>query len=268
MKREHRVGVVLSGGGVRGASHVGLLKALADRGIEPTAVAGASSGALVGTMYAARRSFNQTLDVFRDNDLFSWNYLGLVRKPGLLDTELLLGELDAALDHRTFDDLTRELHVVAGDLLTGEPYFFKTGPLARAVLASCAYPGVLTPIEHEGRLLSDGGIVNNLPVEPLLGRCDLVIGSFVNPVAPMTLEQLQTTFAVSQRAFQIGTTHALTAKLAKCDFAIAPLPLLDIGLFELSRTNEAFEIGLSAANAIMDDVEARLAEIDAERAHL
>ncbi|MEL6761851.1 MAG: patatin-like phospholipase family protein [Myxococcota bacterium] len=254
----HRVGVVLSGGGVRAAAHVGLLKALSERDLEPTALAGASAGALVAAMYATRRSFNQTLDVFRDNELFSWNYFGMVRKPGLLDAEKIMEGFEHVLGDKTFSDTTRELHIVATNLLDGTAHYFRDGPLAPAVMASSAYPGVISPIEFDGMLLSDGGIVDNLPIEPLLGRCDVLIGSFVNPVETLTMDELRTTLAVSQRAFHISTTNILRAKLAQCDFAIAPVSLLDIGIFELKRTNEAFEIGYETAQSILDGVEQRL----------
>ncbi|MEL6547910.1 MAG: patatin-like phospholipase family protein [Myxococcota bacterium] len=259
--RPHKVGMVLSGGGVRGAAHVGILKALHDEGIEVTAVSGASSGALVSAMFAARRSFNQTLDVFRDNSLFSWNYLGLVRKPGLLDSERLLDALEEALDHKSFTDVSRELHIVASDLLDGTPHFFREGSLALAVMASSAYPGVFSPLEIDGRLLTDGGVVNNLPVEPLLGRCDVLIGSFVNPIEHMKAQELQSTFSVSQRAFQISTGNPIREKLKRCDFAIAPTELLDIGIFDKSRTNEAFEIGLAAGRTLVSELSSTLAQL-------
>lgn len=256
--RPHKVGMVLSGGGVRGAAHVGILKALQDAGIEVTAVSGASSGALVSAMYAARRSFNQTLDVFRDNDMFSWNYLGLVRKPGLLDSERLLEALEDALDHKTFDDVSRELHIVASNLLDGTAHYFREGSLAMACMASSAYPGVFSPLAIDGKLLTDGGVVNNLPIEPLLGRCEVLIGSFVNPIEHMTVDELQTTFSVSQRAFQISTGNPIRQKLKRCDFSIAPLELLDIGIFDMKRTNEAYEIGLNAGRELAERVNARL----------
>ncbi|MEM6733567.1 MAG: patatin-like phospholipase family protein, partial [Myxococcota bacterium] len=250
----HKVGIVLSGGGVRGAAHVGVLKALQEEGLEPTALAGASSGAMVAAMYAARRSFNQTLDIFRDNAIFSWSYFGLARKPGLLDSERLLEGLHRALDNKTFDDVSRELHVVASNLLDGSSHYFHEGDLAVAVMASSAYPGVFSPVEIDGRWLTDGGVTNNLPLEPLLHRCDALIGCFVNPVEEMKLEQLQTTFSVTQRAFQISTTNTVRTKLDLCDFTVAPLEILDIGIFEFSRTNEAYEIGLTAGRELAKSV--------------
>ncbi len=259
--RLHRVGVALSGGGVRGAAHVGLIRALREHHIEITAWAGASSGALVAAMCACGRSPDDILKIFRKNEMFTWSHFGLTQKPGLLDSERLLKVVERAVGGITFSELNDELHIVATDLLQGEEYYFREGAVARAVMASASFPGFVSPMEVDEHLFSDGGIVNNLPIEPLLGRCRVLIGSHVNPVEPKKRGDLETTVAVSQRAFQIATAKQTDSKLKSCDFCIAPSALLDIGLFDFERSNEAYEIGYEAALGIVDEVAASVSEV-------
>ena len=247
MSPQHDVGLVLSGGGVRGAAHVGILRAFEERGIQATALSGASAGAIVAAMYAVGEPLDQIQALFAQTDIFSWNYLGLARKPGLFDSDQLLKILENAFQDKTFEQTGRELHVVATDLLDGRAHFFTEGPLAPAVMASASFPGVFSPLQRDGRLYSDGGIINNLPIEPLVGRCRALVGAQVNPINATTADALSTTFAVSQRAFQIATSPMVEAKLEQCDFSIVPEELLDIGLFEQSRVGEAHDIGYRVA---------------------
>ena len=172
-------------------------------------------------------------------------HLGLGTKPGLLDSDRLVEVLDDALDGKSFDDVTHELHIVATDMMSGTERYFREGSLARAVMASCAFPGVVSPVIVDSRVYSDGGIINNLPVEPLILRCRTVIGAQVNPVEPNATEQLATTVAVSRRAFQIATSQGIGAKLSRCTFRLAPEALLEIGIFDFDRVNERVRHWLS-----------------------
>ena len=255
----HRVGIVLSGGGIRGAAHVGVLEALADQAVAPTALAGASAGSFAAAMYATGMTTEAMLDAFRASDVFSWSYFGLPRKAGLLDSEALLKVLYNVFGEKTFADTGhRELHIVATDLLKGKPHFFGVGPLALAVMASSAFPGLISPVEHQGCVFIDGGVLNNLPVEPLVGRCEILIGVHANPIPEATPEQVDGPIAVAQRAFQLSTHVGLEARLPSCDFVIEPEGLIEIGMFEHARTDEAFRIGYEAALPVAREVAQRL----------
>ena len=171
-----RVAFVLSGGASLGAMQVGMLRALADHGVRPDVIVGASVGAVNGAFLACRDFNADTLDELaelwcgvRRGHVFPLEPLtGLlgfigVRKnlvPGLA-LRRLIGE------HATCDrleDLPTPLHVVACDVLRGEEVRLSEGPLVEAVLASAAIPGVLPPVKWEGRLLMDGGVLNNTPI--------------------------------------------------------------------------------------------------------
>ena len=193
-----RVGLVLSGGGARGAAHVGVLKVLDEMRIPVDAIAGTSMGAVVGGLYASGmsvaeiekllRSVNWE-DAFRDRPPreelgfrrkqddreFLVRYaLGVTDKGFVLPRGLVQGQkLEqvlrsaalpvAAIQH--FDRLPIPFRAVATDLETGEAVVMDSGDLVTAMRASMSAPGVFAPAQREGRLLVDGGLVENLPVE-------------------------------------------------------------------------------------------------------
>jgi NTE family protein len=157
------VGLALGGGGARGMAHVGVIRVLEREGIDIDCIAGTSAGALVGAAYAAGirgyRLLEMALNLrWRDIARFVWPRQGFVSFDKL---ESFLVEVAGDL---SFDDLEIAYAAVTADLATGEQVVLKEGRVARAVQASCSVPGFVTPVEVEGRLLVDGGVVNNLPI--------------------------------------------------------------------------------------------------------
>ena len=194
-----RIGLVLSGGGARGAAHVGVIRALEQLRIPIDAVAGTSMGAMVGGLYAAGLGGEEIERVFReldweeairdraprrdlayrrkqdDRNILAKGAVGVrgatgVELPlGLVQgqkiTQVLRGATARVADVQDFDDLPTPFRALATDLETGEPVVLAKGDLVTVLRASMSAPGVLTPVELDGRLLVDGGLVDNLPVE-------------------------------------------------------------------------------------------------------
>lgn len=248
---EHEFGIVLSGGGVRGAAHVGLLKALTEQDIYPTAVSGTSAGAIVGSLYAAEVPLDEILGLFKKTHLFRWgNYT--LSKPGLLDSEKFVEVLSPYLADRRFEDLDRELYVAATDLLKGDCRIFHSGPVIKPVLASAAFPFVFSPVTIEGGLYNDGGSVNNLPIEPLQGCCRQLIGSYVNPLNQVKADDLEGLYQLLDRTLRIANNHAWLKKSEQCDWFIAPEELADYGFLEQNRVDEMYEIGYTHGKEMVD----------------
>jgi NTE family protein len=195
--RRPRVGLVLSGGGARGLAHVGVLKALEAQRISIDVVVGTSMGAIIGGLYASGMSAAQIereLALVRWDEVFSTRVgrrdlsqrrkdqdheLSAVLEFGLRDGELKLPQsavagtgLEALLRRytlpvrqaRSFDHLPLPFRAVATDMETGAPVVLADGDLAQALRSSMSVPGVFSPIERDGRILGDGGLVDNLPV--------------------------------------------------------------------------------------------------------
>ncbi|MBT8141290.1 MAG: BamA/TamA family outer membrane protein [Gammaproteobacteria bacterium] len=193
-----RVALVLSGGGARGAAHIGVLKALEEHRIPVDVIIGTSMGSIVGGLYAAGLSpeeleyivaytdWDEALQGSPKRELLSYSrksddreYLsgfemglkdGRVRFPqGLVSGNklgfMLRSEVLRASDARSFDELAIPFRAIATNIETGEMVVMRDGDLANALRASMAVPGVFTPVAREGALLVDGGLVANLPVE-------------------------------------------------------------------------------------------------------
>jgi NTE family protein len=129
----------------------------------------------------------------------------------------------------------------------GTPRIFEQGPLLKPLLASAAFPGVFTPVEIDSILYADGGILNNFPVEPLLGQCKQIIGVFCNPVPQIKSEQMNTSLQVLERAFHMGMAQTSLKKFELCDLVISPSKLSEFSTFSINHIQEVHDIGYEAA---------------------
>ena len=165
-----KVALVLGSGGARGYAHIGALEVLAERGYEVVAVAGTSMGAVIGGLYAAGK-----LDEYADwvVTLSQRDVRKLLDPvlpgPGLLKLERVLGRVNEMLDGALIEDLSIPFTAVATDVGAQREVWFTSGPMDVAIRASIAIPGVVTPIMVNGRLLVDGGVMNPVPMEPVIG---------------------------------------------------------------------------------------------------
>lgn len=239
------LGLVLSGGGVRGIAHIGALKAMEDMGIHPTHIAGTSAGAIVGALYAEGHSCEEILKFFKTVDLFSFNTYAL-RKPGFVDSDKLFGVLKNYIPHDTFEGLKKRLFITGTDILEGTAKIFHEGPLIKAILASAAYPGVFTPVNIEGKYYVDGGILNNFPVDAIQQYCDMIIGVYVNPFEKLEIGDLKHSYNVMDRALHIKMKDGLLSKFKACDLLISPNALSDYGTFSFKNADIIFELGYKA----------------------
>ncbi|WP_337844926.1 patatin-like phospholipase family protein [Thermus sp.] len=155
-------GLALSGGGARGLAHIGVLEVLLEAGLDFQVVAGTSMGAIVGALFAAGMSPKEMLALAHRTPWLG--LLGLSPREGIFSRRKLKDFLAEHLPP-TFQDLRRPLAVTAVDVRSGRLLYLTQGDLPSAVLASAAYPGLLAPVEREGVLLFDGGVLDNLPVD-------------------------------------------------------------------------------------------------------
>lgn len=231
---------------MRGAAHIGVLKALEEHHLHPAYISGASSGAIVGALYAAGHGWEEILDFFRGVSLFSWGRYAR-HKPGMFDADKFRQDFEPFFPQDSFSALPKTLYVVAADLIKGRSKVFQQGPLIRTLLASSAVPGVFSPVMIDGTFYADGGITNNFPTEPLLAHCNHIIGVFVNPLKQITAAELNSSFAVMERAFSMDRASASIRKFDDCDLVIHPGELSAFGTFSTSHVDEIFGIGYEAA---------------------
>jgi NTE family protein len=166
--------LVLGSGGVRGIAHIGVLQALEDHGIEPDFITGSSSGAIIGSLYAAGHDADTIQSLIKDFKAYKFidfSNLG----GGILKGQKAEIFLRDQLGDKTFDDLNTPLVVNALNLNDETVEYLETGDVVEAVHASMAIPGVFQPVKRDGAYLLDAGHVNPLPVDPLPESDQIII---------------------------------------------------------------------------------------------
>jgi NTE family protein len=277
-----RVGLVLSGGGARGLAHIGVIKVLEEMRIPVDFISGTSMGAIVGGLYATGLSPDELEkivtsmewnDAFRDSPPLQdlpfrrkWEYANFLTKfelgfkdgrltipRGLLQGQNLslilksiIGPTETIND---FDRLNIPFRAVAADIETGDPVVLGAGELSTAIRASMSIPGLFAPVEREGRLLVDGGVANNLPVNVArqMGAEIVIVVDIGTPLR--NREKLNSAMAITVQLItmliQRNTSEQLRT-LTEKDVLILP-QLGEIGSGDFMKGHEAVPIGKKAA---------------------
>ena len=238
----NKIGLVLSGGGARCFAHLGLLKVLDELNINPFAISGVSAGAIVGALYAAGKKPDEILDLSKSNSFFSFSNL-LWRKGGLFSMEPIHKLLNEHIPDDSFESLKIPLFVNATDFTHNKTIFFSEGKLIECLIASASVPVLFSPVEHDNKIMVDGGLLNNLPIEPLMGICDKIIGMHVNKLEDLISTDLKLSkLAITERCFHISIANSVYLKAAQCDLFIEP-ELNNFGMFDVKQAENIFEIG-------------------------
>jgi NTE family protein len=236
-----KLNLALSGGGARGIAHLGVLAALDELELPVGALSGASSGAIAATFYAAGVAPREVLRLLQATSIPRLTR-PLFWRNGLLGLEavehLLARHLGATL---RFEDLRLPLTLVATDLEAGESVYFSHGLLLPPLLASSAVPVVYQPVEYQGRRLVDGGLLNNLPVEPLLLLGAPIVGVHCNPINREA--KLLTLRRVMERTLQLALSANTTARKAQCTLLLEPPQLQQYRPLDFRKAAELFDIG-------------------------
>ncbi len=270
--------LVLSGGGLKGLAHIGVFRALAERGLEPSLVVGSSIGSLIGAAWAAGTPIDPMADRarrVRRRDVLQVAHADVALRrllaPSLYRREPLEALVRSLVGGATFRDLSRRLLVNTTDLhsgrqvLWGLPGLLDT-PVADAVVASCALPGIFPPRVIEGRAYVDGAVVENLPVRlaAALGEGPILA---VNVAATSVLRSATETegFAATYiRGLEIVMQTQIEGQLRAWEGP--PLVLVQprvehISMFAFDRTEELMEAGYRATAQTLDQLGARLGAI-------
>jgi NTE family protein len=239
---------VLSGGGNQAVSQVGMLRALVERDIFPDVVVGTSAGALNGAVIATDPSLagvEHLTDVWlsiRSGEVFpggrlsrAWN--AVRRDDHLFSNAGIRQIISRARPAPTFAAMAVPLRVIATDLRTGEEVVLASGPIEPALLATTAIPGIFPPVEHDGRQLVDGAVVDTVPLShTVAGPVDRI---FVCNVSGMLVErQIRSPLDVAVRAFAIARNQRFELELRHTppgvEVVVLPAPSDDRPLFDFT----------------------------------
>lgn len=277
-----KVGLALSGGGARGGAHIGVLEALEEMGIGVDYIAGTSMGAVIGAMYASGYTAAEIREVFEEMDwefalsdtpdrvhwtmrskelesrflvplrigLNEWKIelpLGVIEGQHL--DQVLRRILLPAVSSNHFGELPIPFRAVATDLVSGEAVVLSDGSLPDAVRASMSVPGVFSPVEIDGRLLVDGGMANNLPVDIVREMgADIVIAVDISSQM-LSREELTSVLSVTEQLTNFltrRTTEAQIAKLGPADYLLVP-DLDDFSAADFRNAAGIIKTGFDAA---------------------
>ena len=286
-----RVALALAGGGARGVAHIGAIEELERRGYEIAAVAGTSMGALVGGMYAAGH-----LEEFKEwmCSLDRYKVFGLVdfrfSAEGLVKGSRVIDAMKELIPDMRIEQMRLPFTAVSADLLTGREVVIERGGLYDAIRASIAIPSVFRPVHRDGMVLTDGGIVNPMPVNRVRREAgDLLVA--VDVCAPFAVEGSGAVggsvpaagvnaigagraalrklpslnyYKLITASTEIMTQHLtrLMCRLYRPD-VLVELPADRFGLFEFYRSREIAEAGAAAARQALDRFEASSGAQDA-----
>ena len=250
------IGIVLSGGGSKGIAQAGALQFLSEKGIEASCLAGTSAGAIVGGLYAFGKSPKEILEFFKSIYFFHWKHFTF-KKAGIVDSESFKSYFKIIFEDAKIGDLNIPTFITATNLVTGKLKIFRDETkITDAVLASSSFPGMLSPYELNGKLYSDGGILNHFPSDLLQGRCDAIIGIYVSPIQTIEAKDLKSIKSVTTRAFDLLSAHGNYQKFSLCDWVIEPKELANFSTFETNKAkmDDIFKIGYQAAKSSFEEM--------------
>jgi NTE family protein len=272
-----KIGLALGGGGARGAAHIGVLIELARLQIRPHLITGTSIGGTIGALAAAGVSPEEMVDFFKSMGP-SKMYTLPGSAPALAGTGKIEKLLEETIGRPTFKELKIPFSVVTADLISHQAVILDQGDVISAVLATMALPILFPPVEQDGLVLVDGGILNNVPFDVARARgatytvaVDLSntapYGTPGEPAPPSTgvvaralaITQRRQTWQVLSEVVDIITARSLNAHLAVAQPDILLRPYLgSISLFDFHRREEGIEAGRKAVL----EVEEQLSKIN------
>ncbi|MDR1317745.1 MAG: patatin-like phospholipase family protein [Spirochaetales bacterium] len=250
--RKKKLGLALGGGAVLGFAHIGVLKALTEAGFEPWAIAGTSAGSIFGGLFCAGLSWREIQDATKK---ISWFNLVTPAVPvmGLLKAEGLEKIIDKLVFSKNIEDLATPFRAVATDLATGKEVVLDKGPLARAIRISCGIPGIFVPFEDGDRLLADGGLVNNVPVDVVRGMgADYIIA--VNVISAADGKKPRNIVEVIYRSILILQAGINPGK-RQADILVRP-NLARFSAQDISKKEEIIAAGEEAMRELLPHIKA------------
>lgn len=222
MRRKQKIGIALSGGATLGAAHIGVLQVLEREGIRPDCVAGTSAGALVGAIYCAGVPLDELTRIFTTMKWPTIIKLAITTPLSLFDMQPMDAVIKKIIGDCTFEDLEIPFAAISCDLMTGKRVVLDHGPVAPAIRSSASVPGIFKPVEIDGQMLVDGGVVDNLPVEQLRTMgADFTIASDVSNRGESS-KRPENMFEVLQTMFNIMQDRGALITSDQCDCYIRP----------------------------------------------
>lgn len=248
-----RIALVLGGGAARGFAHVGVIRTLEQEKIPIDLIVGTSVGSLIGAIYASdASSFDLEWTAFQlqKDDLFDFGVLNAVTGMGFAKGDKLEAWVKAHVKTANIENLRIPFAAVATDLNWGTRVVLDHGSVARAIRASAAIPGVFQPVQYQGKILVDGGVVDNIPISVAKARgADIVIAVDISAnIGNTNIHNLvDVTLQATNIMFALNVEHAKRA----ADVLIAPAGIGDVGMLDFTQKKRCMQAGIMATEQAM-----------------
>lgn len=262
-EKRPKIGVTLSAGALRGASHIGVMEVLSESGLPIDYMSGTSMGCIVGALYNSgmplqhlQELINNLKTNYISRDFNVGGILKYLFTEKLFSSEQFQEFIDKEVGSKNYEDLPIPFACVSADIRTGEKVVFDSGPLALGVRASMNLPGVFEPVEYRQRLLVDGGVVDYLPVDLIKEMgADFTIAVYALPNFATALPS-----NVLGYVLRMGDLRgaALTEKSEQAANFVILSRVEEIGSADVTKTNLALEIGASSAYKALPELKENL----------
>lgn len=246
--KKYNTGLVLSGGGTRGFAHLGVIKALHEKGIYPDVISGVSAGAITGAFIAAGKPPEQIMEIFKKGWFFRFTKTqipvdGLFRLDGLKEV------IEKEISTKNIEDLETPLFVGVSNLNTGTVEYINHGPLGDWVLASSSIPVLFSPVKIGGYHYSDGGILDNIPIEPIKNDCERIIVVNITPLNPT--DKMKNLIHITSRSFYMNVNANKNEAKKYATTFIEPEGINRYDILNRGQASELFELGYAAAMKVL-----------------
>jgi NTE family protein len=248
-----RIALVLGGGAARGFAHVGVIRTLEQEKIPIDLIVGTSVGSLIGAIYASdASSFDLEWTAFQlqKDDLFDFGVLNAVTGMGFAKGDKLEAWVKSHVKTANIENLRIPFAAVATDLNWGTRVVLDHGSVARAIRASAAIPGVFQPVQYQGKILVDGGVVDNIPISVAKARgADIVIAVDISAnIGNTNIHNLvDVTLQATNIMFALNVEHAKKA----ADVLITPAGIGDVGMLDFTQKKRCMQAGIEATEQAM-----------------
>jgi len=246
-KKKYKVGIALSGGGARGFAHLGILKALQEKGITPDIMSGVSAGAIAGSFIAGGKSPDEALKIIKEYRFFEMSRLRFPRI-GLFTLDNIRASIENEIPFKKLEELPIPLLIGVTDLLEGKIRYFSEGALSQIVQASASIPVLFNPIIIDGKPYADGGILVNQPIKPLFELCQKTILINISPVSP--IKEVKNLAQMATRTFQLGVNAQDEDENKKCTLYLEPPEIVKYDFMDTKHAEDIFEIGYQYASKL------------------
>lgn len=256
LKRPDSIGIAFGGGGARGFCHIGVIRAFENFGIAPHVISGVSAGSVAVALYGAGLDSRQMQECFaginKINNYTAWT----IPRNGFLKLEKFGRLIESWLPVRYLEDMKIPTVICATDFEHGKSVGWAKGEIVPRVMASCSIPIVFPPQVINGVHYVDGGVLRNLPAWAIRKHCKTLFGSNCSPLN-RDFKYNGGVIETALRSYQLMSKANTLQDINLCDHMIQPAELSGLGTFEVSKLNEAVEIGYDCASRVLEEVLAK-----------